>query len=99
MAMAMAAVIAAIHAPAAASAAVAAQVIDENASAHVAMRDEVCRRRKWLRLAWARNQSWMMVAEAAAAAMPVTPTAACQGDSHVTTTTKGANTSAIAPIT
>jgi len=38
--------------PAAASPAVAAQVIDENASANVAMRDDVCRRRKWLRLAW-----------------------------------------------
>ena len=27
------------------------QAIDENASAKVATRDEVCRRRKWLRLA------------------------------------------------
>jgi hypothetical protein len=35
--------------------AVAAQVIDENASVKVATR--VCRRRKWLRLACARNQT------------------------------------------
>ena len=41
-----------------------AQVIDEKASAKVATREEVCRRRKWLRLAWARNQSWIAVAEA-----------------------------------
>ena len=40
-----------------ANAAVAAQVIDENASANVARRDEVWRRRKWLRFACARNQN------------------------------------------
>ena len=46
----------AIQVPAAASAEAAAQAIDENASAKVAMRDEVCRRRNWLRLAWVRKQ-------------------------------------------
>ena len=40
-----------------ARAAVAAQPIDENASANVASRYEVWRRRNWLRLAWTRNQS------------------------------------------
>src|SRR3954447_14640895 len=39
-------VIQAIQVPAAASAAVAAQVIEENASAKVAVRDEICRRLK-----------------------------------------------------
>src|ERR1700730_3070483 len=57
--------------PAAASAAVAAQVIDEMASANVAMREEICRRRKWLRLAWVRNQSWIWVADAAATRTPI----------------------------
>ena len=60
--------------PAAASAAVPAQVIDENASAKVAMREEVCRRRKWLRLAWVRNQSWISVAEPAATMTPMAQT-------------------------
>ena len=46
----------------AASAAVAAQAIDEKASANVARRDEVCRRRNWLRRACTRKQSWMTVA-------------------------------------
>ena len=50
---------------AAASAAVAAQAMEENASAKVAMRDEVWRRRNWLRLACVRNQSWMAMAAAA----------------------------------
>ena len=44
------------HVPAAASAAVPAQAIEENASAKVAAREDVCRRRKWLRLAWVRNE-------------------------------------------
>jgi hypothetical protein len=43
--------------PATASAAVPAQVMEEKASANVAMREKTWRRRKWLRLAWARNQS------------------------------------------
>jgi MFS family permease len=52
--------------PAAARAPVAAHPTEDKASAKVAMRDEVWRRRKWLRLAWVRNQSWMAVAEAVA---------------------------------
>jgi len=43
---------------------------EHSASAKVAMRDEVCRRRKWLRFAWTRNQNWIEVAEAAAARTP-----------------------------
>ena len=50
---------------ASASAAVAAHPIDENASAKVASRDEVWRRRNWLRRACTRNQSWIAVADAA----------------------------------
>jgi hypothetical protein len=46
MQTAITAVIQAIQKPAAASAAVAAQVIEENASAKVAVRDEICRRLK-----------------------------------------------------
>ena len=46
----------AIQVPAAASAEVAAQAMDENASAKVAMREEVYRRRNWLRLACVRKQ-------------------------------------------
>ena len=40
------------------------QLNEDRASAKVAMRDEVCRRRKWLRFAWTRNQNWIDVAEA-----------------------------------
>src|ERR1043166_4705438 len=58
------------HMPAARSAAVAAQLIDANASANVARRDEVWRRRKWLRFACARNQSWIAVADPAATRTP-----------------------------
>jgi hypothetical protein len=57
MATAMIAGITAIQVPAAASAAAPAQAIEEKASAKVATRDDVCRRRNWLRLAWARKQS------------------------------------------
>jgi len=45
-----------------------AQRIEDSASARVATRDEVCRRRKLLRLAWARNQIWIRVPETAATA-------------------------------
>src|SRR5690606_32976418 len=62
--------------PLAASAAVPAQAIDENASAKVASRDEVCRRRKRLRFACTLNQSWMKVAAVAAARMPSAATSA-----------------------
>ena len=54
----------------AATAAVAAQPIDENASAKVASRDDICRRRKWLRFACERNQSWMAVEATAAMRTP-----------------------------
>src|SRR5262245_29119093 len=47
-----------------------AQVIETNASEKVAMREDVWRLRKWLRLDWERNQSWMAVEDAAAAALP-----------------------------
>jgi hypothetical protein len=49
-----------------ASAAVAAQPIEQKASAKVASRDEVWRRRNWLRLACTRNQSWIAAAETVA---------------------------------
>src|SRR5262245_53566809 len=74
--------ISASHIPAAASAAVPAQLIDANASANVAMRDEVWRRRKWLRFACARNQSWIAVAEPAATTTPVAATHAWYGASQ-----------------
>ena len=45
------------------SADVAAQPIEEKASAKVASREEVWRRRNWLRLACTRNQSWIAVAD------------------------------------
>ena len=89
----------AVQLSAAASAEVAAQAMDENASAKVAMREEVCRRRNWLRLAWVRKQIWTSVAAAAAVRMPSAETKAANGDSKASTATIGANTSAIMPIT
>jgi hypothetical protein len=53
-----------------ASAPALAQIIDENASAKVAIRDETCRRRNRLRLTCARYQNWISVADAPAIAMP-----------------------------
>ena len=50
---------------------VAAHPIEEKASANVASRDEVWRRRNWLRRACTRNQSWIAVADAAAMITPV----------------------------
>ena len=55
---------------ASASAAVAAHPIEEKASANVASRDDVWRRRNWLRRACTRNQSWIAVADAAATMTP-----------------------------
>src|ERR1700754_4491746 len=80
---------------ASASAAGAAQPIDEKASAKVASRDEVWRRRNWLRRACTRNQSWIAVADAAATATPSAVTAACGGDAKSSATTSGAK---IAPM-
>ena len=61
-----------------ASAALAAQPIEEKASAKVASRDEVWRRRNWLRLACTRNQSWIAVAQAALSMMA--PAVIAQGE-------------------
>src|SRR3982750_525982 len=78
-----------------ARAAVAAQPIEEKASAKVAMREEVWRRRNWLRLACTRNQSWMAVAEAAATITASAVTAACAGDAKARTIISGAKITAI----
>src|SRR5438874_11924847 len=83
----------------AANAAVAAQKIDENASAKVATRDAVCRRRKWLRLACARNQNWIAVDAAAATMIPNAATLACNDEVKASATRNGAKTSAMPPIT
>src|SRR5215475_5345971 len=90
---------AASQVPAAARAPVAAQPIEDRASAKVATRDEVWRRRKWLRLAWVRNQSWTAVAEAAAATMPTAETTELKGAAKASANTKGAKTIAMPPTT
>src|SRR3982074_2217613 len=79
-----------------ASAAVAAQPIEQKASANVASREEVWRRRNWLRLACTRNQSWIAVADAAAMITPSAVTAACSGEANTSAMTSGANITAIA---
>src|SRR5438445_11171274 len=79
-----------------ASAAVAAQAIEEKASAKVAIRDEVWRRRNWLRLACTRNQSWMAVAATVATITPSAVTTACMGEAKASAATSGAKTAAIA---
>src|SRR5258708_24371550 len=58
------------------SADVAAHPIEEKASAKVASRDEVWRRRNWLPFARTRHQNWIAVAELAPAAMPIVGTRA-----------------------
>src|ERR1700693_6325939 len=78
------------------SAEVAAQPIEEKASAKVASRDEVWRRRNWLRWACTRNQSLIAVAEAAAMMTPAAVTAACSGDAKTSARTSGAKMTAIA---
>src|SRR5262249_57169864 len=90
---------AATQLPAAASPPVAAQPIEDKASAKVATRDEVWRRRKWLRLAWVRNQSWTAVAEAAAATMPTAERTAVKGAAKASATPEGAKTIAMPPTT
>src|ERR1700754_1305432 len=84
---------------ASASAAVAAQPIEEKASAKVAMREEVWRRRNWLRLACTRNQSWIAVADTVAMITPSAVTAACRGEAKASTATSGAKIAAIAITT
>src|ERR1700738_4078148 len=81
---------------ASAFAAVAAHPIEENASAKVASRDEVWRRRNWLRLACTRNQSWIAVADAAAMITPSAVIAACSGEANSSAATSGAKVTAIA---
>src|SRR6266436_5532441 len=78
-----------------ANAAVAAHPIEEKASAKVASRDEVWRRRNWLRLACTRNQNWIAVAEAAPIAMPIVVTMACNGATTVSAAISGTNTTPI----
>src|SRR5712672_2445489 len=77
-------------------AAVAAQPIEENASANVASRDDVWRRRNWVRRAWTRNQSWMAVAEAVATMTPNAVTAACSGTANASAPISGAKITPIA---
>src|ERR1044071_1998989 len=79
-----------------ASAAVAAQPIEQKASANVASRDEVWRRRNWLRLACTRNQSWIAVAEMVATSTPSAVTTACVTELNASAATSGAKMTAIA---
>src|SRR6516162_3589548 len=97
MAMAMATVARKSQVPAAASAALAAHMIDEKASANVAVREETCRRRKLLRRAGRQNQSWMAKADAEAVTMPNAVTAARRGAPGTSARRNGMNTTAIAP--
>lgn len=99
MAKAIAAVPSAAQVPADASAVVAAQAIEENASANVARRDDVCRRRNWLRLACTRKQSWITVAAAAADNIPKAQTIPANTASSVSMATIGANITATMPMT
>ena len=69
----------------AANAVVAAQAIEENASANVARRDDVCLRRNWLRRACIRKQSWIAVAAAAADRIPSPQTTPAKTASSVST--------------
>src|ERR1700729_2177420 len=70
--------------------------IDEEASAKVASRDEVWRRRNWLRRACTRNHNCIAVADAAAVTTPNAVTAACSGEANTSTATSGANIMPIA---
>ena len=78
-----------------ASAAVAAQPIEQKASAKVASRDEVWRRRNWLRLACTRNQSWIAAAETVAMMTPSAVTAACVTEAKASAAISGAKIAAI----
>src|SRR4051812_49646707 len=80
---------------ASASAAVAAHPIEQKASAKVASREEVWRRRNWLRLACTRNQSWIAAAETVAMMTPSAVIAACSGDANASAATNGAKMTAI----
>src|SRR4029079_16292055 len=67
------------------STAVAAHPIEEKASANVASRDEVWRRRNWLRLACTRIQSWIAVAETVAVTTPSAVISACNAEATART--------------
>src|SRR5712672_3949775 len=73
-----------------AKAAVAAHPIEEKASENVASRDDVWRRRNWLRRACTRNQSWIAVADAAAIMTPRAVTPACSGEAKISAAISGA---------
>src|SRR3981081_3450280 len=73
-----------------ASAAVAAQPIEQKASANVASREEVWRRRNWLRLACTRNQSWIAAADTVAMMTNSAVIAACAGEAKANAATSGA---------
>src|SRR5215207_9996087 len=75
--------------------AVAAHPIEQNASANVATRDEVWRRRNWLRLACTRNQSWIAAAETVAMMTPSAVTIACVTEAKASAAISGAK---MAPI-
>src|SRR5947209_19140603 len=80
-------------------AAVAAHPIEEKASANVASRDEVWRRRNWLRRACTRNQSWIAVAEVAASVTQIAVTAACTAEANISAMTNGAKMAPMAITT
>src|SRR5207302_11207196 len=81
------------------STAVAAHPIEEKASANVARRDEVWRRRNWLRRACTRNQSWIAVAEVAASVTQIAVTAACTAEANISAMTNGAKMAPMAITT
>src|ERR1700744_5331473 len=70
---------------------VAAHPIDVKASAKVASREAVWRRRNWLRLACTRNQSCTAVDETVGIATPSAVIAACPGEANASAATSGAN--------
>src|SRR6516165_9482315 len=83
-----------------ASAEVAAQAIDESASAKVAMRDdEACRWRNWLRRACVRKQSCIKVDEAVVTNMLTPAISAGLTAANASAVTSGAKINPIAPIT
>src|SRR5258708_28446100 len=75
------------HIPAAA-----AQETAQKASAKAARRDGGWRRRKLRRLAWLRNQIWLMVEERAAIRMPKVTTTVTRSETPAKASTKGAKT-------
>src|ERR1700682_5297167 len=81
---------------ASASAAVAAHPSEEKASENVASRDEVWRRRNWLRLACTRNQSWIAAADVVAMMTPSAVIAACVTEAKASAAISGAK---MMPIT